>query len=89
VQAGDGLDHVIASRARTTRSRRPWRAPLQLLPYHIAVLRGTNVDQPRNLAKRDGGVGVGLDLAGCCLRVFDVVTGDVEDSPGGSRGTLR
>jgi glucosamine--fructose-6-phosphate aminotransferase (isomerizing) len=25
--------------------------PLQLLAYHIAVLRGTDVDQPRNLAK--------------------------------------
>ena len=25
--------------------------PLQLLAYHIAVKRGANVDQPRNLAK--------------------------------------
>ncbi|MFH2127559.1 MAG: glutamine--fructose-6-phosphate transaminase (isomerizing) [Pseudomonadota bacterium] len=25
--------------------------PLQLLAYHVAVLRGTDVDQPRNLAK--------------------------------------
>jgi glucosamine--fructose-6-phosphate aminotransferase (isomerizing) len=25
--------------------------PLQLLAYHIAVLRGCSVDQPRNLAK--------------------------------------
>jgi len=25
--------------------------PLQLLAYHVAVLRGCNVDQPRNLAK--------------------------------------
>jgi glucosamine--fructose-6-phosphate aminotransferase (isomerizing) len=25
--------------------------PLQLLSYHIALLRGCNVDQPRNLAK--------------------------------------
>jgi glucosamine--fructose-6-phosphate aminotransferase (isomerizing) len=25
--------------------------PLQLLAYYIAVARGTNVDQPRNLAK--------------------------------------
>ena len=35
----------------------PWLAPLvftvplQLLAYHIAALRGTDVDQPRNLAK--------------------------------------
>jgi glucosamine--fructose-6-phosphate aminotransferase (isomerizing) len=25
--------------------------PLQLLSYNVAVLRGTDVDQPRNLAK--------------------------------------
>ncbi|MHB8713810.1 MAG: SIS domain-containing protein, partial [Trichloromonadaceae bacterium] len=25
--------------------------PLQLLAYHIAVIKGTDVDQPRNLAK--------------------------------------
>ena len=25
--------------------------PLQLLAYHIAVIKGCNVDQPRNLAK--------------------------------------
>ena len=25
--------------------------PFQLLSYHIAVMRGCNVDQPRNLAK--------------------------------------
>lgn len=35
----------------------PWLAPivytipLQLLAYHVAVLKGTDVDQPRNLAK--------------------------------------
>ena len=25
--------------------------PLQLLAYYVAVLKGTDVDQPRNLAK--------------------------------------
>jgi len=25
--------------------------PLQLLSYHIAIMRGCDVDQPRNLAK--------------------------------------
>jgi glucosamine--fructose-6-phosphate aminotransferase (isomerizing) len=25
--------------------------PLQILSYHIALMRGCNVDQPRNLAK--------------------------------------
>ena len=34
-------------------SSRPavFTVPLQLLAYHVAVLRGTDVDQPRNLAK--------------------------------------
>ena len=25
--------------------------PLQLLSYHVAIIKGTDVDQPRNLAK--------------------------------------
>jgi len=25
--------------------------PMQLLAYHVAVLKGTDIDQPRNLAK--------------------------------------
>ena len=25
--------------------------PMQMLAYHVAVLKGTDVDQPRNLAK--------------------------------------
>jgi glucosamine--fructose-6-phosphate aminotransferase (isomerizing) len=28
-----------------------YTVPLQLLSYHIAVLKGADVDQPRNLAK--------------------------------------
>ena len=28
-----------------------YTVPLQLLSYHVAVLKGTDVDQPRNLAK--------------------------------------
>ena len=29
----------------------PFAVPMQLLAYHVALLRGTDVDQPRNLAK--------------------------------------
>ena len=41
---------------RVPRCDPTWRpivaiVPLQLLAYHIACLRGLNVDQPRNLAK--------------------------------------
>lgn len=45
-------DHVIEI-PEITESLVPILAtvPLQLLSYHIAVLRGCNVDQPRNLAK--------------------------------------
>ena len=28
-----------------------YTVPLQLLSYHVAVLKGTDIDQPRNLAK--------------------------------------
>jgi glucosamine--fructose-6-phosphate aminotransferase (isomerizing) len=46
------VDHVIRI-PRTHDALTPILAsvPLQLLAYHIAVLRGSNVDQPRNLAK--------------------------------------
>lgn len=45
-------DHVIEVPA-TEESLSPLinTVPLQLLSYHIAVMRGCNVDQPRNLAK--------------------------------------
>ena len=45
-------DHVIEI-PEVTESLTPILAsvPLQLLAYHIAVIRGCNVDQPRNLAK--------------------------------------
>ncbi len=48
----DVLDHVIRI-PRTHDALTPILAsvPLQLLAYHIAVLREANVDQPRNLAK--------------------------------------
>jgi len=28
-----------------------YAVPVQLLAYHVAVFKGTDVDQPRNLAK--------------------------------------
>lgn len=49
----DGLvDHIIEV-PETIESLSPLinTIPLQLLSYHIAVMRGCNVDQPRNLAK--------------------------------------
>ena len=40
-----------AATCRSTCSRSSPSIPLQLLAYHIAVLRGCDVDKPRNLAK--------------------------------------
>jgi glucosamine--fructose-6-phosphate aminotransferase (isomerizing) len=48
----DIADHIIEV-PETDESLSPLinTIPLQLLSYHIAVMRGCNVDQPRNLAK--------------------------------------
>jgi glucosamine--fructose-6-phosphate aminotransferase (isomerizing) len=44
---------VIEMPAAATEIQAPiaFAIPLQLLAYHVAVLKGTDVDQPRNLAK--------------------------------------
>jgi len=57
VTEGDDLIHKIADYTievpHTLEPLMPLISvvPLQLLAYHIAILRGCNVDQPRNLAK--------------------------------------
>lgn len=52
LELGEKADHLITI-PKTIDMLTPILAtvPLQLLAYHIAVLRGCNVDQPRNLAK--------------------------------------
>jgi len=52
VQVKELADHVIEI-PETSDALSPLitTIPLQLLSYHIAVMRGCNVDQPRNLAK--------------------------------------
>ena len=49
----DSTNHVVLAMPRTTPLLTPivMTIPLQLLAYHIAVSRGCDVDQPRNLAK--------------------------------------
>jgi glucosamine--fructose-6-phosphate aminotransferase (isomerizing) len=49
----DTKDDVMLSMPATTALLTPivMTIPLQLLAYHIAVRRGCDVDQPRNLAK--------------------------------------
>ena len=52
IESGEGLtvlrmpEHVEEFQAPIV-----YTIPLQLLSYHVAVLKGTDVDQPRNLAK--------------------------------------
>jgi glutamine---fructose-6-phosphate transaminase (isomerizing) len=52
MHSGEGVT-VIAMPAPVSALQAPvvFAIPLQLLAYHVAVLKGTDVDQPRNLAK--------------------------------------
>jgi glucosamine--fructose-6-phosphate aminotransferase (isomerizing) len=51
-RAGDGATHVFTMPACDPFvAPILYAAPVQLLAYHAAVLKGTDVDQPRNLAK--------------------------------------
>jgi len=52
IQASDGIT-VITMPKHVTHFQAPavYTIPLQLLAYHCALLKGTDVDQPRNLAK--------------------------------------
>jgi glucosamine--fructose-6-phosphate aminotransferase (isomerizing) len=52
VESSDGV-HVIHMPKHIADFQAPivYAIPLQLLAYHVAILKGTDVDQPRNLAK--------------------------------------
>jgi glucosamine--fructose-6-phosphate aminotransferase (isomerizing) len=52
IEPSDGV-HVIHMPRHVSYFQSPiiYTLPLQLLAYHVAILRGTDVDQPRNLAK--------------------------------------
>jgi glucosamine--fructose-6-phosphate aminotransferase (isomerizing) len=52
VESSDGV-HVIQMPKHIADFQAPvvYTIPLQLLAYHVAILKGTDVDQPRNLAK--------------------------------------
>ena len=52
IRPSDGVT-VIEMPKHVTYFQAPavYTIPLQLLAYHVAILRGTDVDQPRNLAK--------------------------------------
>jgi glucosamine--fructose-6-phosphate aminotransferase (isomerizing) len=52
IESSEGV-HVIMMPRHISYFQAPsvYTIPLQLLAYHVAVLKGTDVDQPRNLAK--------------------------------------
>jgi glucosamine--fructose-6-phosphate aminotransferase (isomerizing) len=52
MESEDGIT-IIEMPAQATALQAPavFAIPMQLLAYHVAVLKGTDVDQPRNLAK--------------------------------------
>jgi glucosamine--fructose-6-phosphate aminotransferase (isomerizing) len=51
LQSGDGVHVIHVSEHAGLLSPVVHTIPLQLLAYHAAVIRGTDVDKPRNLAK--------------------------------------
>src|SRR5450631_4217969 len=52
MQSADGLTVIHMPMASSAlQAPTVFAVPLQLLAYHVAVLKGTDVDQPRNLAK--------------------------------------
>jgi glucosamine--fructose-6-phosphate aminotransferase (isomerizing) len=52
MESGDGIT-IIKMPVHATPLQAPvvFAIPMQLLAYHVAVLKGTDVDQLRNLAK--------------------------------------
>jgi glucosamine--fructose-6-phosphate aminotransferase (isomerizing) len=52
IKPSDGVTVIEMPRSVTyVQAPVVYTIPLQLLAYHVAILRGTDVDQPRNLAK--------------------------------------
>jgi len=51
LEAGDGIHLIRVPHTHPIIAPILYTVPLQLLSYHVAVLKGTDVDQPRNLAK--------------------------------------
>lgn len=48
---GDGITHLSVPWAYESVAPIVYTLPLQLLAYHVALVKGTDVDKPRNLAK--------------------------------------
>ena len=51
IESEPGMKVIAMPHAESIIAPIVYTVPLQLLAYHVAVLKGTDVDQPRNLAK--------------------------------------
>lgn len=52
IESAPGMDVIVMpEHVEPLQSPMVYTVPLQLLAYHVAVAKGTDVDQPRNLAK--------------------------------------
>ena len=51
VQPEQGILHIELPSCHKYLAPIAYVVPLQLLAYHVALIKGTDVDQPRNLAK--------------------------------------
>jgi glucosamine--fructose-6-phosphate aminotransferase (isomerizing) len=50
-EAGEGLKLIELDHIDDALAPILYTIPLQLLSYYVAIIKGTDVDQPRNLAK--------------------------------------
>ena len=51
LDAGLGFKTLVLPKVDEVTAPIFYTVPLQLLSYHVALIKGTDVDQPRNLAK--------------------------------------
>jgi glucosamine--fructose-6-phosphate aminotransferase (isomerizing) len=51
IQPVDGMTVLDVAPMENAIAPIVYSVPLQLLAYHVALIKGTDVDQPRNLAK--------------------------------------
>lgn len=51
LEGGEGITNLVLPKVSDITAPILFSVPLQLLSYHVALVKGTDVDKPRNLAK--------------------------------------
>src|SRR5690606_17656516 len=69
LDSGDGISHQSMPWVYERVSPSMYTIRLQLLSYHVALVKGTDVDKPRNLAKS---VTVEWWFSGSCCRLHPI-----------------